>query len=142
MLPAATVVDFVRDQLDLSSGEFAGLVVAVIASIAWLGVVGLIRAVRQPREPATATPTLDLGPEPPALANMLASGFKATPDAVPATLLDLAARRIVEIERVDVDKYQCRLRNRSDGGPATRYEGRVLELLRERAHDGIVPRRR
>ena len=70
---------------------------------------------------------------------MLASGFKVTPDAVPATLLDLAARRIVEIERVDVEKYQCRLRGTGDGGPSTPYEGRVLELLRERSHDGVVP---
>ena len=94
---------------------------------------------RQPREPAKSTPTLDLGPEPPALANMLASGFKVTPDAVPATLLDLAARRVVEIERVDVDKYQCRLRGTGSSGASTPYEGRVLTLLRERAHDGVVP---
>ena len=138
MLPAASVVDFLRDQLDLTAGEFGGLVAAAIATVAWLLVVAAIRAVRQPREPAGETPTLDLGPEPPALANMLASGFKVTPDAVPATLLDLAARHVVEIERVDVDTYQCRLRAAGDGA-STPYEGRVLELLRERAHDGIVP---
>src|SRR6185369_1581117 len=83
-------------------------------------------------------PTLDLGPEPPAVANLLVHDFRVTQDAVPATLLDLAARRLVEIEEREPGSYVCRLEQRADTG-LTSYEQRVMELLRSRASGGIVP---
>jgi Predicted membrane protein (DUF2207) len=104
----------------------------------WLAVVGAVRALRQPREPAELEPTLDLGPEPPALAGFLAGNFKVRRDAVPATLLDFCARGLAEIKRVDVNAYACEL----GGAPReelTRYEQRVWDLLRERVRGGVVP---
>lgn len=114
------------------------IVAASAATIVWLVAVGAIRALRQPREPPELEPSLELGPEPPALAGFLAGNFRVARDAVPATLLDLCARKLAEINRVDVDKYECRIEGASPEG-LTPYERRVLEHLRERARDGVVP---
>ena len=113
--------------------------IAIAATTAvWLLIVGAVRAFRQPREPEHLEPTLDLGPEPPALAGFLAGNFRVRRDAVPATLLDLCARDVAEIERVDVDTYQCEVGSASVDG-LTPYEARVLELLQRRSRGGIVP---
>ena len=113
--------------------------VAVAATTGvWLAIVGAVRIHRQPREPAELEPTLDLGPESPALAGFLAGNFKVRRDAVPATLLDFCARGLAEIKRVDVNTYACEL-----GGPPreelTRYEQRVWDVLRKRVRNGVVP---
>jgi Predicted membrane protein (DUF2207) len=108
------------------------------ATAPWLLAVGVVYLRRRPTRPEQGTPTLDLGPEPPAVANMLVHGFRVTRDAVPATLLDLAARRLVEIEERGPGSYVCRLEQASDGALAS-YERRVMDLLRSRASGGIVP---
>jgi hypothetical protein len=125
------IKDFLREDL--------GLIIAIVATTAaWLALVGAIRTVRQPREPEDVEPTLELGPEPPALAGFLAGNFKVRRDAVPATLLDLCARDLAEIERVDVDRYICRLKADSPDG-LTKYEERVFAHLRKCVRGGIVP---
>jgi Predicted membrane protein (DUF2207) len=108
------------------------------ATAPWLLAVGIVYLRRRPPRPEPGPPTLDLGPEPPAVANFLVHDFRVTRDAVPATLLDLAARRLVEIEERGPGSYVCRLEKASDGG-LTSYEQRVLDLLRSRASGGIVP---
>lgn len=82
-------------------------------------------------------PTLDLGPEPPAIVNFLTHGFRVTADAVPATLLDLAARGIVVLEHRGPDVFVCRLG--AVPSDLTPYEQRVVSLLQGRLQDGIVP---
>src|SRR5438093_7534263 len=87
------------------------IVVGGVLTAAWLAVVGVIRAVREPRNPHPAAETMDLGPEPPALVSLLVSNFRVRPDAVPATLLDLAARKLgVELEQTHPGAYACRVR--------------------------------
>jgi hypothetical protein len=108
------------------------------ATAPWLLAVAVVYLRRRPNKPEPGPPTLDLGPEPPAIANLLVHDFRVTHDAVPATLLDLAARRLVEIEEREPGSYVCRLEERSDG-ELTSYEQRVMELLRGRASGGIVP---
>jgi hypothetical protein len=108
------------------------------ATAPWLIVVGVVYLRRRPPRPEPGPPTLDLGAEPPAVANFLVHGFRVTRDAVPATLLDLAARRLVEIEERGPGSYVCRLEERSDPGLAS-YEARVMDLLRSRASGDIVP---
>jgi Predicted membrane protein (DUF2207) len=108
------------------------------ATAPWLLAVGVVYLRRRPTRPEQGPPTLDLGPEPPAVANLLVHGFRVTRDAVPATLLDLAARRLVEIEERGPGSYVCRLEKASDGA-LTSYERRVMDLLRSRASGGIVP---
>jgi hypothetical protein len=120
------------------------LAAGFVLTAAWLAFTGIVRAVREPRNPHPVAETLDLGPEPPALANLLTRNFRVTPDAVPATLLDLAARKVgVELEQTHPGAYACRVRPesaRSSGDVAvTPYEARLLEFVYRRAVDGIVP---
>jgi hypothetical protein len=70
--------------------------------------------------------------------NFLTHGFRVTHDAVPATLIDLAARNVVDIEQRGVGVFYVRLRD-ADVQTLTSYERRVLDHLRTSAHDGVVP---
>jgi len=122
----------------VSDGDLPLVVAAAVTTAIWLFAVGAIRVQRQPREPLELEPTLDLGAEPPALAGFLADNFRVPREAVSATLLDLCVRGLGEIERVDVGRYQVRLRNASPES-LTPYEQRVLEHLKKRGRDGVVP---
>lgn len=113
------------------------VIAAAVATAVWMLAVAAVRAYRQPREPEELEPTLELGPEPPALAAFLADNFRVPRDAVPATLIDLCSRGHAELERVDVDTYQCRLQDAAADGLVT-YERRVLDHLRDSARNGIV----
>ena len=111
---------------------------SVLCTAVFFAVAAVIWVVRRSPPAPEMTATSDLGPESPAVANLLANGGRVTPDAVPATLFDLAARRAVRIEETDPGHYQCRLGER----PAERmtaYESQVLDLLRRRASGGVVP---
>lgn len=91
-----------------------------------------------PPQPPVGPRTLELGAEPPAVANFLTHGWRVTDDAVPATLIDLAARNVVDIEQRGPGVFYVRLRP-ADVGGLTRFERRVLDHLRASAHDGVVP---
>jgi Predicted membrane protein (DUF2207) len=117
---------------------WATIAATAAATAPWLLAVAIVYVRRRPDKPEPGPPTLDLGPEPPAVANLLVHDFRVTRDAVPATLLDLAARRLVEIEERGPGSYVCRLEKSSDG-QLTSYEQRVMDLLRSRASGGIVP---
>src|SRR5579859_2582035 len=92
---------------------------------------------RRPATPEVGPRTLDLGPEPPAVVNFLTHGFTVTPDAVPATLLDLAARGVVKLEHRGPDEFVCRPGPEPAG--LASFEQRVLSLLRDRMSGGVVP---
>jgi hypothetical protein len=111
---------------------------AAASALLWLLAAGLLYVVRQPDEPPLGPRTLELGDEPPAVANFLAHRFRVTDEAVPATLLDLAARGLLEIEQRRPEVFFVRLLDR-DSGMIAAYEARVLRHLRERASDGVVP---
>lgn len=115
-----------------------GLGASLACSAAFYIVAGVVVITRRRSLPPALPATSDLGPESPAVANLLVNGGRVTPDAVPATLLDLAARHVVQIEETEPGTYSCRLST----GPVqglTPYEGQVLDLLRARAVDGVVP---
>lgn len=118
--------------------SWATVAVAAAATAPWLLAVAIVYLRRRPAEPRPGPPTLELGPEPPAVANFLVHHFRVTRDAVPATLLDLAARSIVEIQERGAGSYVCRLHEAGDGSLAA-YERRIVDLLRRRASGGIVP---
>jgi hypothetical protein len=121
----------------LADVQPVAVVAAAVAGLAWLAALAAIRIVRQPREPPAAPPTADLGDEPPALAGLLTSGFEVRREALPATLLDLAARGLLDIEGLG---SEARVRLRLGRGMALRpYERRVLELARSRAVAGVIP---
>ena len=116
----------------------AALTAAGILTAAWLLAMLAVRIVRGPVEPEAAPPTSDLGPERPALANMLANGFEVKREAVPATLLDLATRDVVEIQGIG-DMYVVHVRRADPNEKLTPYERRGLDVLHDRAEDGMVP---
>jgi len=115
------------------------LLVAAGATAGWLGVMALYRLTHQVRRPPAAASSQEIPDEPPALANMLANGFEPTREAIPATVLDLAARGVVDVEEVGNDRFQIRLRVRSAPSDLLPFERRVLGLLVSKAIDGVVP---
>jgi hypothetical protein len=111
---------------------------AAAASVAWLVAAAIVFVVRHPPEPPVGPRTLELGPEPPAVANFLVNDFRVTDDAVPATLIDLAARNVVDVEQRGPGVFYVRLRPAPEE-PLNTYERRVLDHLRTRAVNGVVP---
>jgi predicted membrane protein DUF2207 len=126
-------------QLDLGGAEPLVVVAGVIGCLLWLAAASFVYALRSPPRPPVGPLTLDLGPEPPAIANFLVNDFRVTDEAVPATLLDLAARRIVEIEERGPDVFYVRLQRSRSTEALTPYERRVLEHLERLASDSAVP---
>jgi hypothetical protein len=72
------------------------------------------------------------------VAGFLASGFEVRREGLPATLLDLAARGVLEIEGIGPE-LRVRLRDEPEDDTLLPHEGRVLALVRRRAADGAVP---
>ena len=117
-------------------------VAAGVAAVAWLLLLAVLATISRPRHPDPAPASMEMGgDEPPAVAGMLARGWRVGRDAVPATLLDLAARKVVAIEQVTPERFVVRLRSGPDGGPElTAYETQVLRHVRSLAGaDGTVP---
>jgi hypothetical protein len=114
------------------------LIAAAVTTVLWIGGLGLVRLARSPADPKPWPPTADLGPEPPAIVDLLTNDFQVEREAVPATLLDLGARRFVDLEGIGPE-LQVRVRRRPDDASLLPYERRVLKVVRSRAVDGVVP---
>jgi hypothetical protein len=80
-----------------------------------------------------------LGPETPAVVDLVVHGGEPSGNALAATVVDLAARGFVRLEEPSPDRYLCRLPRLDDESALTPYEAQVLALLRTRAHDDVVP---
>jgi hypothetical protein len=108
--------------------------------IAWLAAYTVVLVATRVRQVRPAPPTPDLGPEPPALVNLLLNQNDVTEDAAEATLLDLAARRIIELRAADANPMHTTVHIRVPDPPElTRYERRVLERVKARAVNGVAP---
>jgi hypothetical protein len=119
----------------------AVLIAALVYLAGWVAVAGIAYLVHRPEEPEAAPDTQELGPEPPALANLLTGTFEVSAEAMPATLIDLAARKHVELETLPDGSTVCRVRTDAGGRDAalTAYDSQVLGLLRNKAVSGVVP---
>ena len=115
-----------------------GVAGSIACSVVFFVIAGLLVTFRRQQPPPVLPAMSDLGPETPAVANLLANGGRVTPDAVPATLFDLAARHAVKIEEPEQGTYACRIQA-TPAGALKGYESRVLDLLRKRAVGGVVP---
>jgi hypothetical protein len=82
--------------------------------------------------------TLELGEEPPAVVDLLTNDWRVTADAIPATLLDLAARDYLDLEQYGPGRTVCRVR-RTSGEGLEAYERMVLDHVAGLAVDGVVP---
>ena len=130
-----------RDLLgDLDLGALEPLVIggALVGGLLWLAAAAFLYAFRAPPRPDPGPLTLDLGPEPPAVANFLVNGFEVSDAAAAATLLDLAARKLVEVEQRGPDVFYVRVR-RGEGEGLAAYERRVLATVARRSTDMAVP---
>ncbi len=111
-------------------GAALGLLFAVYFVIRWTA--------SYPDLPAPGPETSELGPEPPAVANLLVNRCHVTSSAAAATLIDLAARGHLELQHLSSDRFVVRLRAQSPD-QLTDYEARVLSLVREKATGGSAP---
>jgi hypothetical protein len=111
---------------------------AAALALVWLGAAAVVLTLRRPPRVRPTGAGLDLPPESPAVAGMLGTDFVVPSEIAPAVLLDLAARRLVDLDEVQPGKTICRLRRR-DGEALTAVEQRILAALESRAIDGVVP---
>lgn len=116
---------------------------ALGAGLAWLVLLAVLARVTDPRRVGAGESSLELGDEPPALVNLLTSDWELTSDAGAATILDLAARRHLEIADVGGQTF---VRARTNAGrvvsPLAAHEELVLDHVRRlsaRTSDGFVP---
>ena len=114
------------------------LVVAAVVGLGWLVFAGALAAIRRPPRVRAAATGMELPTESPAVAGMLASGFALPAEAAPAILLDLAARKVVDLDEVQPTNTICRVPALVEA-PLTDYERRVLDAVGEKAIDGVVP---
>lgn len=116
------------------------LVLAAAVGLGWLAMAAVVAAVRSVPHVEPAAANQDLPGATPAVANLLCADFELGTEAVPATLLDLAARRVVTLEEVQPGHTICRVRGTgSRTGALDDYERRVLAAVTAKAIDGVVP---
>ena len=126
-------------------GEFLdvpvwALLVLAGAAGAWLLVVAGLTAATRPRPVPAGPATLDLGPEPPAIVNLLTGGWRMTEDALSATLLDLAARDLFDLVQQGPEPERTIVRIRAAAPPdLLPYERRVYDRVAGLAAGGVVP---
>jgi Predicted membrane protein (DUF2207) len=116
---------------------------AAAAAVAWFAIFGVLAMLSAPRRVEPGPETLDLpGTEPPAVVNLVTGDWDLGHEAVPATLLDLAACGRVAIDQVG-DSTLVRVRaDRPGDDRLTGYERMVLDHVRSLARhtaDGAVP---
>jgi hypothetical protein len=92
-----------------------------------------------PRLPRPGPETSKLGPEPPAVANLLVHAWYVTAAAVPATVVDLAARKVVGLEAVGSNRFVVRTHAGARPSGLTSYEEQVLGFVEARATGGSAP---
>src|SRR5262249_11655763 len=95
---------------------------------------------RPPRPPRPRLPRAR-GATPPACVNLVTTDWDLERDAVPGTLVDLAARHYVDIDMVGDDTF-VQVRSRGGRGALTGYEEMVLDHVRDLAGstpEGRVP---
>lgn len=112
-------------------------VASALAAAVWLVVLALVALATRSRPPRAAAAVKGPGPEPPALAALLAGGWRLPQAAVPATLLDLAARSHLELVE-HAAGLALRVRN-ADARGLEPYEHQVLEQVAALAGNGAVP---
>jgi hypothetical protein len=115
------------------------LIGAIVVGATWIALLFVLWFRRAPRLPRAGPETAELGEEPPAVANLLVNQWSVTSVAVPATLVDLAARRVIGLEEVGPDRFVVRARSTEPPPDLTPYEARVLRLVEARATGGSAP---
>ncbi|WP_030489451.1 DUF2207 family protein [Micromonospora chokoriensis] len=116
-----------------------GLPAASLAG--WAVIYGTTLLACRPAVVAPGPAVGDLpGQEPPAVVNLLTNRWRQTVDAAQSTLLDLAARRYLELRQTGPDPQNttAHLTGRAPDD-LNGYERQVYDRVAERAVDGVVP---
>jgi hypothetical protein len=114
-------------------------IAAAIALGVWLVALAVLAVATRAREPDATPATMELGgDERPAVVNLITNDWAVGKAAVPATLIDLAARKVVAFERVGPERYVVRIPNRAPAD-LTPYEAQVYDHVRGLASGGVVP---
>ncbi|MBV9042720.1 MAG: DUF2207 domain-containing protein [Acidimicrobiia bacterium] len=113
-------------------------IAAAVALGVWLLVLAVLAVATHAREPRATPATMTLGgDEPPAVVNLITNDWAVGRAAVPATLIDLAARKVVAFERVAPERFVVRVPDRRPVG-LTHYEAQVYDHVRGLASGGVV----
>lgn len=116
------------------------LIAGLCAVIAWFAALGLIARRSRAGLVQAGPATQELGPEPPAIVHLLTNRWHIAPEAVEATLMDLAARGFISIERIGADPHEavCRVNTGHEDGLMP-YENQVLARVSNSLVDDVVP---
>ena len=101
-----------------------------LAAATWLLLALLPRLAALRVPPPPGPPTLEPGPETPAVASLLVCGARARHAAVAATILDLGARGLLDLAWKGPSLLGCRGAHLPDGAQLLPFERRVLERVR------------
>lgn len=132
--------------LALSEAGGRALALAIAAAVAlavWFVALAVLALASRADLPDPLGATSDFGgEESPAVAGFLVNRWEVGHEAVPATLLDLAAKKVVAIDQVAPDRFVCRVRSAAASSAAADladYERQVLDHVRGLTSDGVVP---
>lgn len=116
------------------------LLAAAGVAVVWLLVTVAVWATRRPPRVDPGPATMELGAEPPAIAALLCGDYDVRTEIAPATLLDLAARDVIELDEVQPGQTICVVPPGTRAStPLAPFEDHVLSALRAKAVDGVVP---
>jgi Predicted membrane protein (DUF2207) len=104
-------------------------VLSIVLTFAAVGYLLVGSRVLRPARIVTTEETSEIGPETPAVASLLTNGFTVTPNAVVATLFDLAARGWVRIVAADDEVIVLTDGHGSHGDVLSAYEQQILNHL-------------
>lgn len=108
--------------------------------VTWYVITLLIALNSRPGPLVPGPPTMELGYEPPAVVNLLVNRGEVTQAAADATLLDLAARRILELHQPGSDPADLLVRVRvPDPAGLSSYERQVFDRVAAGAANRLVP---
>lgn len=114
-------------------------VLLVLALVAWLVMLARFALATRARPVGSTGPRSDFGPETPAVVDLITGDWRLhRTEAAAATLLDLAARRVLNIEEIGPRLSLVRLRRNVEVAELRPYERMVLEHVTALAVDGVV----
>ena len=125
--------------MDLLPSPTVAALMAAVGIAAWFGLLGLMAlATRSPSPRPGPAADPHLGAESPALVDLLTGNWRLCEEAAAATVLDLAARRVVGVEEIGPELSLVRL-GRGEPPELNPYERLVYDhLVRLATQDRVV----
>jgi hypothetical protein len=117
------------------------IVVGAAGFAVWIGLLALALAFTRPADVEPVPPTQEFGgPEPPAVVTLLTNRWELNEDAAESTLIDLAARRILEFRQPANDPTQTTVHVRENEPTRLNpYEQAIFDRVRGLCVSGLVP---